>query len=99
MERGTPQHRDRRTRTMVQDAASGMSAFVVVNPRSGNGRTGREWKSIEHALGAVYPAMSVGFTRKRGEATALVRYALREGHQEIVAVRSEERRVGKECRS
>ncbi|HVE04952.1 MAG TPA: diacylglycerol kinase family protein [Rhizomicrobium sp.] len=63
-----------------------MSAFVVVNPRSGNGRTGREWKSIEHALGAVYPAMSVGFTRKRGEATALVRYALREGHQEIVAV-------------
>ena len=63
-----------------------MSAFVVVNPRSGNGRTGREWKSIERALGAVYPAMSIGFTRKQGEATALVRYALREGYQEIVAV-------------
>lgn len=63
-----------------------MTAFVVVNPHSGNGRTGREWKSIEHALGVVYPAMSVGFTRKQGEATALVRYALREGHQEIVAV-------------
>lgn len=63
-----------------------MTAFVVVNPRSGNGRTGREWKSIERALGAVYPAMSVGFTRKQGEAAALVRYALREGHQEIVAV-------------
>jgi YegS/Rv2252/BmrU family lipid kinase len=63
-----------------------MTAFVVINPRSGNGRTGREWKSIERALGAVYPAMSVGFTRKQGEAAALVRYALREGHQEIVAV-------------
>ena len=63
-----------------------MTAFVVVNPHSGNGRTGREWKSIERALGVVYPAMSVGFTRKQGEATALVRYALREGHQEIVAV-------------
>jgi diacylglycerol kinase (ATP) len=63
-----------------------MSAFIVVNPRSANGRTGREWKSIERALGTVYPAMSVGFTKKRGEAAALVRYALREGHQEIVAV-------------
>jgi YegS/Rv2252/BmrU family lipid kinase len=63
-----------------------MTAFVVVNPRSGNGRTGREWKSIERALAAVYPSMSVGFTKKQGEAMALVRYALREGHQEIVAV-------------
>jgi len=57
-----------------------------VNPRSGNGRTGRDWKAIERTLGSVYPSMSVGFTRKQGEASALVRYALREGHQEIVAV-------------
>jgi diacylglycerol kinase (ATP) len=63
-----------------------VSAFVVVNPRSGNGRTGRDWNTIERALKPIYPAMSVGFTRKQGEATALVRYALREGHQEIVAV-------------
>jgi YegS/Rv2252/BmrU family lipid kinase len=63
-----------------------MTAFVVVNPHSGNGRTGRDWKAIERALNSVYPAMSVGFTSKQGEATALVRYALREGHQEIVAV-------------
>jgi YegS/Rv2252/BmrU family lipid kinase len=63
-----------------------MTAFVVVNPHSGNGRTGRNWKAIEHALNSVYPAMSVGFTSKQGEATALVRFALREGHQEIVAV-------------
>ena len=63
-----------------------MSAFVVVNPRSGNGRTGRDWKAIERALSAIYPSMSVGFTRQRGEAAQLVRYALREGHLEIVAV-------------
>ena len=63
-----------------------MTAFVVVNPHSGNGRTGRDWKAIERALNSVYPAMSVGFTSKQGEATALVRFALREGHQEIVAV-------------
>lgn len=63
-----------------------MTAFVIVNPHSGNGRTGRDWKSIERALAAVYPSMSVGFTKRQGEAMALVRYALREGHQEIVAV-------------
>ncbi len=63
-----------------------MTAFVVVNPRSGNGRTGREWKQIERSLLTVYPRMAVAFTQKRGQATALVRAALREGHQEIVAI-------------
>jgi diacylglycerol kinase (ATP) len=63
-----------------------MTAFVVVNPRSGNGRTERDWKQIERSLAAVYPRRTVAFTQKRGQATALVRAALREGHQEIVAV-------------
>jgi YegS/Rv2252/BmrU family lipid kinase len=63
-----------------------MSAFVVVNPRSGNGRTGREWRAIERALGQAYPHMSVAFTRMRREATQLVRNALREGHHEIIAI-------------
>lgn len=63
-----------------------MTAFVVVNPRSGNGRTAREWRAIERALNQVFPHMSVAFTRMRREATSLVRQALREGHHEIVAV-------------
>ncbi len=63
-----------------------MSAFVVVNPRSGGGRTGREWKTIERALGAAFPHMSVAFTHARNEATHLVANALREGHHEIVAI-------------
>jgi len=63
-----------------------MSALVVVNPRSGGGRTKREWQSIERALGDVYPNMSVVVTRRRGEATELVREALLEGCSEIVAV-------------
>jgi diacylglycerol kinase (ATP) len=63
-----------------------MTAFVVVNPRSANGRTGREWRAIERALGAAYPHMSVAFTRARREATQLTRNALREGHHEIVAI-------------
>ena len=63
-----------------------MSTFVVVNPRSGNGKTGREWRTLENALSSVYPHMSVAFTRTRGDATALVAAALSEGHHEIVAV-------------
>ena len=63
-----------------------MSAFVVVNPRSGNGRTGREWNATARKLGNVYPALDVGFTRRRGDATALVRAAMLEGHDEIIAV-------------
>jgi len=63
-----------------------MSAYAVVNPRSGNGRTGREWKTIARALGEVYPRLAVGFSERRGDVTRLVRQALIEGHQEIVAV-------------
>ena len=58
-----------------------MSAFVVVNPQSG-----REWRTMEKALSAIYPYMSVVFAQGRGEAAVLVANALREGHQEIVAV-------------
>ena len=63
-----------------------MSAFVVVNPRSGNGRTRREWPALEKALAPIYPYMSVAFTRRRGHAGALVATALSEGHHEIVVV-------------
>jgi diacylglycerol kinase (ATP) len=63
-----------------------MSAFVVVNPRSGNGRTARDWKSIEGKLGAVYPNMAVAFSEGRGDVTALVREAMCSGAHEIVAV-------------
>ena len=63
-----------------------MSAFVVVNPRSGGGRTKRQWPAIERALREVYPNMTVVMTRRRGEATALVREALIEGCSEVVAV-------------
>lgn len=63
-----------------------MSALVIVNPRSGNGRTAREWPKIEKLLRAAYPNMAVAPTRRRGEATALVRQALLEGCSEVVAV-------------
>jgi YegS/Rv2252/BmrU family lipid kinase len=63
-----------------------MSAFVVVNPRSGSGRTAQEWKRTARMLEEIYPRMSVAFTERRGEAISLVRTALADGHHEIVAV-------------
>jgi diacylglycerol kinase (ATP) len=66
-----------------------MSAFVIVNPHSALGKARRDWRTLEPALASIYPYMSVAFTRRRGEATALVAAALREGHSEIVAVGSD----------
>ena len=63
-----------------------MRAFVVVNPRSGNGRTAREWPTIERNLRAYYSNVVVALTHRRGEATGYTRNALQEGHSEIVAV-------------
>ncbi|HEY1707893.1 MAG TPA: diacylglycerol kinase family protein [Rhizomicrobium sp.] len=63
-----------------------MSAFVVVNPRSASGATGRDWKATARTLEKLYPHMAVAFTRHRGEAAHMVRTALREGHHEVIAV-------------
>lgn len=63
-----------------------MTAFVVVNPRSGGGRTKREWAGIERALSDAFPQMSIAMTQKRGDTEVLVREALLEGHSEIIAV-------------
>jgi YegS/Rv2252/BmrU family lipid kinase len=63
-----------------------MKAFVVVNPRSGNGRTAREWPKMEAALKNAYGDLAVAIARGRGEATAYVRNALRDGYGEVVAV-------------
>ena len=63
-----------------------MRAFVVVNPRSSNGRTRRQWPAIERGLRTIYSQLTVAMTKARGAATGLVRNALQEGHTEIIAV-------------
>jgi len=59
---------------------------IIVNPRSGNGRTARQWPHIErkltHALGPVTSKL----TETPNHATALTRNALNEGYDLIVAV-------------
>jgi len=63
-----------------------MTAFVVVNPRSAGGRTRVEWKSISRTLNDCFPHFVCAFTRRRGDATNLVRNALSGGHQEVIAI-------------
>jgi diacylglycerol kinase (ATP) len=63
-----------------------VSAFAVVNPRSGGGRTRRDWPKIERALRSLYPEIEIAMTRSRGDAARLVCEAIASGHDEIVAV-------------
>jgi len=63
-----------------------MTAFVVFNPNSGGGRTGRDWRGIEDALEKIFPRMSFFVTTAPAQAAAVVRDALRDGHTDIVAV-------------
>ncbi len=63
-----------------------MTAFVVFNPNSAAGRTGRDWREIEEALEKIFPLMSFFVTTGPAQAAHMVRDALRDGHLEIVAV-------------
>ncbi|HKU64239.1 MAG TPA: diacylglycerol kinase family protein [Rhizomicrobium sp.] len=63
-----------------------MTAFVVFNPNSWSGRTGRDRRKIEEALEKVFPLMSFFVTTAPAHAAHVVRDALRDGHLEILAV-------------
>jgi diacylglycerol kinase (ATP) len=63
-----------------------MTAFVVFNPNSCGGRTGRDWREIEEALEKIFPLMSFFVTTAPAQAAHMVRDALRDGHLEIIAV-------------
>ncbi|HEY4076185.1 MAG TPA: diacylglycerol kinase family protein [Rhizomicrobium sp.] len=63
-----------------------MTAFVVFNPNSASGHTGRDWREIEEALEKIFPLMSFFVTSAPTQAARTVRDALRDGHLEIIAV-------------
>lgn len=63
-----------------------MTAFVVVNPHAGNGRTRRNWPAIRDGLAGAFPSMQVAESRGRGETAHLVRAALRDNHFDIIVV-------------
>jgi diacylglycerol kinase family enzyme len=63
-----------------------MTAVVVVNPRAGGGRTGRNWPRIRAGLETSFPQMQVLMSGARGHVAHLVRAALRDGHLDIIVV-------------
>jgi len=63
-----------------------MTAFVVVNPRSARGRTGRAWPHIRAGLQSAFPLMEAALSRERGQTAHLVREALKGGHLDIIVV-------------
>jgi len=63
-----------------------MTAFVIVNPKAGNGRTRRDWPKIKSSLEKLFPMMQVAQSHARGETARLVRAALKDGHLDVIAV-------------
>lgn len=60
--------------------------FVVVNPASANGRTGRRWPELAARLRARVGEFEVAFTERPRQAGDLVADALRRGADQIVSV-------------
>lgn len=58
----------------------------VVNPHSGNGKTGREWPRIGRLAAEILGPFETCLTRGPGEATTLTSRCLREGADMIVCV-------------
>ncbi len=63
-----------------------MRTFFVVNPRSGNGRTGRRWLEINAKIAQALSGTAHAFTQRPMDAATLTARALKEGYQCIVAV-------------
>ena len=61
-------------------------SFVIVNPASAAGNTGRRWDRIVRLLRSSLGDFQYATTRKKGDATALSRAALRNGFEMVVSV-------------
>lgn len=60
--------------------------FIIVNPVSGNGKTGQRWAGIEERLRIEGAQLEVAFTHEPGHATTLARDAMAAGYRTIVSV-------------
>ena len=63
-----------------------MRTFLVINPQSANGQTGRKWPEIAGQLSTRLGQFGQAFTTRPMEAAELTRRALHEGFQCVVAV-------------
>jgi len=62
------------------------SAFFIVNPIAGGGRTGRFWPEIRSCLAQLGVTVEFAETSRRGEAVELARRAAGDGYPLVVAV-------------
>lgn len=70
----------------MTDLASSKKHVFVVNPRSGNGATGREWPRIQAEARKRLGSFTTCMTTKPGDATQITRTCLSEGAELIVCV-------------
>ncbi|HET8539584.1 MAG TPA: diacylglycerol kinase family protein [Anaeromyxobacter sp.] len=63
-----------------------MKPFLIVNPRSAAGRTGRHFDRIARAVRAAIGDFECAFTKARGDGSRLAREAIRAGGKLVVAV-------------
>ena len=63
-----------------------MRTFFIVNPQSGNGRTGRRWFEASAQITRKFAHPEHAFTQGPLDAAVLAARALREGYDCIVAV-------------
>lgn len=60
--------------------------YLVVNPNSSSGSTGRNWPRLMERVRATLGEVEVGFTTRPMEAAELTRAALLAGHRTVLAV-------------
>jgi YegS/Rv2252/BmrU family lipid kinase len=70
----------------LRPASDAFRSFVIVNPASAAGDTGRRWDRIAKLLRLSLGDFQHAITRKKGDATALARAALRDGFEMVVSV-------------
>lgn len=63
-----------------------MKPFLIVNPRSANGATGRHFDDIARAVRGAIGDHAHAFTKAPMDATAIARRAIQDGHDLIIAV-------------
>lgn len=66
--------------------ATAARPFLIVNPASANGQTGRHFDRIARAVAHALGDFRCVFTRRRGEASDLAREAVADGERLVVAV-------------
>jgi diacylglycerol kinase (ATP) len=67
-------------------SSNAFRSFVILNPASAAGATGRRWDRIARLLRSSLGDFEHAVTQKPGEATTLARAALREGFEMVVSV-------------